>query len=135
MDIISGINGATIIDDSYNANPVSMQAALDTLARLSGRSIAFIGDMAELDDPGHIHRSLNLSGIDMLILIGNEMKVARDDYPDAIWFATTDEAVAWTEKNLEQFNSNDHILIKASRSMQLDRIVRTLVNREDAHAL
>ena len=135
MDIFSGINGATIMDDSYNANPVSMQAALDTLARLSGRSIAFIGDMTELDDPGHIHRSLNLSGIDMLILIGNEMKVARDDYPDAIWFATTDEAVAWTEKNLEQFNSNDHILIKASRSMQLDRIVHTLVNREDVHAL
>ncbi len=135
MQIISGINGATIMDDSYNANPVSMQAALDTLVRLSGRSVAFIGDMTELDNPGHTHRSLNLSGIDMLILIGNEMKVVRNDHPDAIWFATTDEAMAWTEKNLKKFNSNDHILIKASRSMHLDRIVRAMTNREDLHAL
>jgi UDP-N-acetylmuramoyl-tripeptide--D-alanyl-D-alanine ligase len=94
-----------------------------------------IGDMAELDDPGHAHRSLNLSDIDMLILIGSEMKAVKQEHPDAIWFATTDEAVAWTEKNLRQFNSSDHILIKASRSMQLDRIVRTMVNREDIHAL
>jgi len=135
MHIISGINGATIMDDSYNANPVSMQAALDTLAELSGRHIAIIGDMAELDDPGHAHRSLNLSDIDMLILVGNEMKAVKQEHPDAIWFATTDEAAAWTEKNLGQFNSSDHILIKASRSMQLDRIVRTMANREDIHAL
>jgi UDP-N-acetylmuramoyl-tripeptide--D-alanyl-D-alanine ligase len=135
MHIIGGINGATIIDDSYNANPVSMQAALDTLTELSGRHIAIIGDMAELDDPSHAHRLLNLSGIDMLILIGNEMKVVKHDHPDAIWFATTDEAVVWTEENLEQFNSGDHILVKASRSMHLDRIVRTVANREGIHAL
>jgi len=135
MHIASGINGATIMDDSYNANPVSMQAALDTLAKLSGRHIAIIGDMAELDEPGHAHRSLNLSGIDMLILVGSEMKAVKLDNPNAIWFATTNEAVVWTEENLEQFNSADHILIKASRSMQLDRIVRAMVNREGIHAL
>ncbi|MCF7821328.1 MAG: UDP-N-acetylmuramoyl-tripeptide--D-alanyl-D-alanine ligase [Mariprofundaceae bacterium] len=135
MRIVSGINGATIMDDSYNANPVSMQAALDTLTQLSGRTVAIIGDMAELDEPEHTHRSLNLSGINMLILVGNEMKVLRHDHADAIWFATTDEAVAWTEKNLQQFNSDDHILIKASRSMHLDRIVRAMAKREGMHAL
>ncbi len=135
MHIVTGINGATIMDDSYNANPVSMQAALDTLTRLPGRHIAFIGDMAELDDPENAHRALNLSNIDRLILIGSEIRVAMDANPDAIWFATTDEAVAWCEANMDSFNRDDHILIKASRSMHLDRIVRAVINREGIHAL
>ncbi|MDT8375290.1 MAG: UDP-N-acetylmuramoyl-tripeptide--D-alanyl-D-alanine ligase [Mariprofundaceae bacterium] len=135
MHIVSGINGITIIDDSYNANPVSMQAALDTLTRLSGRRIAIIGDMAELDDPNRAHSFLDLSGVDMLILVGSEIKAAKQACPDAIWFATTDEAVAWVKKNLQEFNRHDHILIKASRSMQLDRIVRAMVSREGIDAL
>jgi len=135
MEIVTGINGASVMDDSYNANPASMQAALDTLTRLSGRRIAIIGDMGELDDPGSAHCSLNLSDIDMVILVGREMEAAKESCPDAIWFATTDEAVAWTKENMTTFNSSDHILIKASRSMQLDRVVRLMVNQEAIHAL
>ena len=135
MHIVTGINGASIMDDSYNANPASMQAALDTLARLSGRRIAIIGDMGELDDPVAAHCSLNLSDIDMVILVGREMAAAKESFPNAIWFATTDEAVAWAGENMTTFNSGDHILIKASRSMQLDRIVRLMVNQEATDAL
>jgi len=135
MHLIAGINGATIMDDSYNANPVSMQAALDTLAKLSGHRIAVIGDMAELDESEHAHGSLNISDIDMVILVGREMEALKQHNSNAIWFATTDEAVLWIEENRDQFSSDDHILIKASRSMQLDRIVRTLADREGIHAL
>jgi len=135
MEELRGITGATIIDDSYNANPVSMQAALDTLAQMPGRRIAIIGDMAELEKPAEAHTGLNVSDIDMLILVGPEMKALKDLHPEALWFASTDEALAWIHANMERFDDNDCVLIKASRSMQLDRIARAMAGEETTHAL
>lgn len=135
MATVTGFNGMTILDDSYNANPVSMQAALDTLSSLSGRRIAIIGDMGELENPAAAHAGLDVSGVDQLILIGYEMAVLKSKQPEIRWFATTDEAVAWIKENMPIFSSDDHLLIKASRRMQLDRIVRLLVGKETMHAL
>jgi len=132
---IKGIGGSLLIDDSYNANPVSMQAALDTLATLDGRKSAIIGDMAELEASAAAHAALRLSGIDQVILIGNEMKGLKQKYAEAKWFASTDEALAWLQQNSSQFTSEDRILIKASRSMQLDRIARALAAKGEMHAL
>ncbi len=135
MATVTGANGMTIIDDSYNANPVSMQAALDTLAALSGHRTAIIGDMAELEDSTAAHAGLDVSGVDRLILVGREMAALKSKRPDALCFTTTDEAVAWIKAHMESFASDDHLLIKASRSMQLDRIVRLLAGQEAIHAL
>lgn len=135
MTTVTGINGVTILDDSYNANPISMQAALDTLAQLPGHKTAIIGDMAELEHSAEAHASLDVSGIDRLILVGNEMQALKTGQPEALWFATTDEALKWITDNLNRFGKNDYLLIKASRSMQLDRIVRAMMNREGIYAL
>ena len=135
MATLTSVNGATILDDSYNANPVSMQAALDTLAALSGHRTAIIGDMAELENPAAAHADLDVSGVDRLILVGREMAALKAKRSDALHFESTDEAVAWVKENLDSFGADDHLLIKASRSMKLDRIVRLLVGKESAHAL
>ena len=129
MTSVTGSNGMAILDDSYNANPVSMQAALDTLAALSGRRIAIIGDMGELENAAAAHAALDVSGVDQLILVGREMAALKAKQPDARWFATTDDAEAWIRENMASFAADDHLLIKASRSMKLDRIVRLLVGK------
>ncbi|MES0370676.1 MAG: UDP-N-acetylmuramoyl-tripeptide--D-alanyl-D-alanine ligase [Mariprofundaceae bacterium] len=135
MATVPGINGITILDDSYNANPISMQAALDTLAQLPGHKTAIIGDMAELEDSARAHADLDISNIDSVILVGNKMQVLKKTQPKALWFATTDEALQWTSDHSGQFGKNDYLLIKGSRSMQLDRIVRAMTNREGIYAL
>ena len=135
MTIIEGKGGITILDDSYNANPASMQAALNTLSALSSRKVAIIGDMAELEDPATAHEGLETSGVDLLILVGSEMKALKKVRADARWFASTDEAMAWVETNSDQLVAGDYVLIKGSRSMKLDRMVRLLTTREALHAL
>ena len=135
MATVSGVNGVTILDDSYNANPVSMKAALDTLAQLSGHKIAIIGDMAELEASTEAHATLDVSNIDRLILIGYEMQALKNIRPEALWFSNTDKALVWVRSNLKIFSKSDTVLIKGSRSMQLDRIVRAMMNGEDTHAL
>lgn len=135
MQMQRSLGGACVIDDSYNANPASMQAALDTLKRMDGRKIAIIGDMAELEDAPSAHTALDLNGIDMPVLVGRWMRELAQIKPDALWFGSTDEAVAWVRSNRSLFGETSCVLVKASRSMQLDRVVRALTGREDQHAL
>jgi len=135
MATVIGANGITILDDSYNANPASMQAALDTLAQLTGHKTAIIGDMAELEHSAQAHAGLEVSNIDRLILIGHEIQALKTNHPEALWFKTTDRALEWIQTNLNNFGENDTVLIKASRSMHLDRIVRAMVSQEGIHAL
>lgn len=128
-------DGIDIIDDSYNANPASMQAAIDTLVRLPGRKIAILGDMAELEDAATAHAGLDVTGIDIVILVGEQMQALKAQLSQTFWFASTEEALAWIQGNKTLFERDDHVLVKASRSMQLDRIVDLLAGREVTHAL
>ena len=134
MQPCEGVNGSLVLDDCYNANPVSMQAAIDTLRGLDGGRIAILGDMAELgagsDDA---HAAINLDGLDRVYLIGSSMRLLAEKSPQARWFATTADAVLALAD--ESFAAGDTILIKASRSMALESIVRLLCRQEAAHAL
>jgi len=128
MQQLRGINGCLILDDSYNANPVSMQAALDTLAAMDGRRVAFLGDMAELGDSSiQAHAGIKLSGIDEAYLIGPQMKALAATHQQVRWFASTSEAISY----LGDYNPdrNDVILVKASRSMALESIIALLTDR------
>jgi len=136
MQYKPGHQGSLILDDSYNANPASMQAALDTLVAMEGHRVAILGDMAELGrDSMNAHSGLNADDIDQLYLIGPQMQLLAGRYPQARCFSNTDEAVAYF-RNF-QAQGNDIILIKASRSMALDRIVSLLgtAQEEIPHAV
>ncbi|MCL2415329.1 MAG: UDP-N-acetylmuramoyl-tripeptide--D-alanyl-D-alanine ligase [Defluviitaleaceae bacterium] len=85
MNIID-VDGVTIIDDSYNASPDSMRAAIDVLAKISGRKIAILGDMFELGDLSHdFHYDIGVyavkKGINLIIAIGEN---ARYIYAGAV---------------------------------------------------
>ncbi len=129
-----GKNGAVILDDCYNANPVSMQAAIDTLSALEGNRIAILGDMAELGEIAEsAHKDLDVTGVDHLYLIGTHMHALAALHHQAHWCATTDEALAVLAA--VSFTNKDTVLIKASRSMQLEKVVQLLSKQEATHAL
>jgi UDP-N-acetylmuramoyl-tripeptide--D-alanyl-D-alanine ligase len=118
-------DGIVLVNDCYNANPVSMRAALSHLASLEGeRRIAVLGEMAELG-PGaagyhrEIGESARAGGIDLLIGVGEP---ARDYGPDEL-LGTPEEAAEWLAAQAEP---GDTILVKGSRSAGLEAVAETL---------
>ncbi len=118
-------DGIVLVNDCYNANPVSMRAALDHLASIEGaRRIAVLGEMAELG-PGAptYHREVGThargEGIDLLIGVGEP---ARDYDPDEL---VGDPAEA-AELLAAQLEPGDTILVKGSRSAGLEAVAETL---------
>jgi UDP-N-acetylmuramoyl-tripeptide--D-alanyl-D-alanine ligase len=118
-------DGIFLVNDCYNANPVSMRAALDHLASLGGaRRIAVLGEMAELgpEAPAY-HREVGAharaEGVDMLIGVGEP---ARDYDPDEL---VADPAEA-AELLAAQLEPGDAILVKGSRSAGLEGVAEAL---------
>ena len=125
MQRFTAYSGAIILNDTYNANPASMAAALDTLRRMPGRRFAILADMAELGGEAEaLHAGLDISGLDGLILTGPQMRVLADTCSDAHWVPDVDAAVAAAREM--QLAGGDVVLIKASRCMGLDRVVLAL---------
>ena len=134
LQTCAGKNGSVILDDSYNANPVSMQAAIDTLRALRSNKIAILGDMAELGKTSlSAHAELDIKGLDGVYLIGTAMQSLAEQHADAIWFTDTQAALLALAN--ASFTSDDTILIKASRSMRLDNVVQLLCQPEVVDAL
>jgi len=129
MQIRTGSSGCTVLDDSYNANPISMQASIDTLAAIPGRRIAVLGDMAELgDDSEAAHTGLDIGGIDTLFLVGAKMHALAISSSSARWYP--DHRSAAASLSHESFGPDDTILVKASRSMGLESVVNVLCARQ-----
>jgi len=127
-------NGTTVLDDCYNANPVSMQAAIDTLRALAGRKIAILGDMAELGEISEsVHAELDLEGVDDVYLIGTQIQVLASTHPKTHCFSTTADAVAALQAI--SFSAGDTVLVKASHSMHLESVVELLCAGEVADAV
>jgi len=125
MQICTGRDGAMVLDDSYNANPASMQAAINTLVAMDGRHIAVLGDMAELGaDSEAAHVALSLDAVDELVLVGVKMKPLAALYPAARWYPdyqATQAALASCS-----YGPGSIVLVKASHSIKLDRVVQML---------
>lgn len=119
----------TIIDDSYNANPTSTKASLNTLSKLSGRRVAILGDMKELGvDELSLHHGVGEHakkvGIDLLIAVGPLSKATAEGYGDgAYYFADVESCIAAVNDLLQL---GDTVLVKASHSMQFEKIVEVL---------
>lgn len=133
-------NDVLVIDDSYNANPQSMQIALDTLARLetSGRRLAVLGDMGELGDQGvsaH-HDAGRLAGsldLDGLFLVGSMAEHVAAGAAEAglakerIHLEEDHDALA---RKLEEIMAKgDLILVKGSRAARMERIIESIEER------
>ncbi|MGD8251037.1 MAG: UDP-N-acetylmuramoyl-tripeptide--D-alanyl-D-alanine ligase [Desulfobacterales bacterium] len=137
MDI-KQVGSIHVIDDTYNANPASMTAALDTLTTLRGsrRGIAVLGEMLELGAASAaLHREIGeraaRSGISRLFVAGDH---AKDMVEGAIEGGlAADQTVTGEVENLidglrEQTAAGDWILVKGSRGMRMERIVMALVD-------
>lgn len=126
----------TIIDDCYNANPVSMKASIDVLQYANTRKVAVLGDMFELGSEeailhGEVGTYLSKIGanIDELITVGKLSKNIEDaaikaDFKGVlVHYNTLDECLDNIEKKLE---IGDTILLKASHGMHLEKIINLL---------
>ena len=118
MSIVRSKNGSTVVDDSYNANPTSMQAALETLAGLpASRRVAVLGVMAELDDEAEAHGRIAA----FAARLGVELiAVGTDAY--GIPGISIDGAV----ERLFELDASAAVLVKGSRVAGLDRLVEKL---------
>ena len=130
-------SGALVIDDTYNANPESMQAALAVLAAYPGRTFFVMGDMGELGANAQaMHASIGefakRSGVHAMFALG-EMSAAavRGFGGGARHFSSVDELVGALSGRLEHGST---VLVKGSRFMRMERIVEALgaVNGEAA---
>lgn len=128
-ELIDLPGGIVLVNDCYNANPMSMRAALDHLASMSSarRRVAVLGEMKELGPQADTyHREVGAHvrslGIGPIVGVG---ELAREYAPDA-WAPNAEDAVALADRMLEP---RDAILIKGSRSVGLELVTDELVAR------
>ncbi len=128
---LAGTGGATIYDDSYNANPLSVVAAAEFLASLPGNNLLVLGDMGELgDDAARLHAEtgsqVRAAGISRLLATGDLSRNTVEGFGDgASWHADIDELAARVESELD---ADTNVLVKGSRFMQMERVVAALLD-------
>ena len=118
----------TILDDSYNANPESMKAAIDSLKQFSGKKVLVLGTMAELGkDSSRLHQEIGdyarKQNIDSLITIGQEAQYSKGNHFDDI------ESIF---NEIDSLHKGATILIKGSRKMELNKLVDILINTSNS---
>ncbi|MBP9764314.1 MAG: UDP-N-acetylmuramoyl-tripeptide--D-alanyl-D-alanine ligase [Gammaproteobacteria bacterium] len=124
-----GLNGVSIIDDTYNANPISIRAALTVLSKLPGKQIFVMGDMVEMgEDAEKLHHEMGLQakslGIDKMFGVGPMTALAIQAFgQNAMHFS--DKSLLIQALNLE-ISSDTTILIKGSRFMRMEEVVFAL---------
>jgi UDP-N-acetylmuramoyl-tripeptide--D-alanyl-D-alanine ligase len=140
MVVVRGVNGATILDDSYNAAPASCKAALEVLRTVPGRRTAVFGDMAELgpvEESGHREVGEAAVGVvDRLVVVGNKARwigegaLSKRDAPEVIFARTNPEVIDLLRPSL---TSQDVLLVKGARVARTEEIVDAL--REQGNGL
>ena len=132
LRVLSGPQGSTILDDTYNASPASMLAALDLLAELPGRHLTLLGDMLELgtfEEEGHClvgERAAQTT--DILYTVGERGRIIGEaaqtaGHQDVRFLASKEAAAAAIHETLSE---GAHLLVKASRAMALETVIEEL---------
>lgn len=132
--VVPGINGSTVLDDTYNASPDSTLAALNLLADLNGRTIAVLGDMRELGEleaEGHEKVGVRAAAvIDGLITVGElgrtigEAALEAGMAPENVSFAGSNaDVIEYLQQILQP---DDTVLVKGSRALELEEIVSAI---------
>lgn len=123
---LPGLNGSTLYDDSYNANPLSVIAAAEFLASLGGESWLVLGDMFELgEDAERMHRdvgdAIRDSGVNRLFTLGDLSAGACEAFGEG---GTSYESVEELINDvLAGLGKNVNLLVKGSRGMRMERVV------------
>lgn len=129
-----GLHHALLIDDTYNANPESVRAALAVLAAAEGKKILVLGDMGELgklaiDLHRTIGRDARKAGLDHLFTLGELSAYAAEEFGQgARHFNSIDELLNVTKSLLAD---DVTLLVKGSRFMQMERVVKQLEQSEE----
>jgi UDP-N-acetylmuramoyl-tripeptide--D-alanyl-D-alanine ligase len=138
MQLLERPDGLVVINDAYNANPDSMRAALETLARMGSgrRTVAVLGEMRELGAESHEeHRQVGLLadrlGIDLVVVVGpgteglyDALVEVRGEDDRTRHADTTTQAGEWLRENVA---APDVVLVKASRGGRLERVADMLI--------
>jgi UDP-N-acetylmuramoyl-tripeptide--D-alanyl-D-alanine ligase len=126
---LQGLRGATLFDDSYNANPLSVVAAAEFLASQPGEKWLVLGDMKELgDDAEQLHREVGAaaraSGLDRLLAFGDlARESAREFGENARWYDSIETLI---DDLVAGIGPDVNVLVKGSRSMRMERVVDAL---------
>ncbi|QEY23715.1 UDP-N-acetylmuramoyl-tripeptide--D-alanyl-D-alanine ligase [Neisseria animalis] len=131
LQIKQGIKGATVIDDTYNANPDSMKAAIDVLAALPAPRVFVMGDMGELGETeaAAMHAEVGAyargKGIESAYFVGDNSVEAAETFGAAgLWFVDKDPLVQVMSHDLPE---GANILVKGSRFMKMEEVVEALL--------
>jgi UDP-N-acetylmuramoyl-tripeptide--D-alanyl-D-alanine ligase len=134
MVAVRTASGAMLLDDTYNASPESMMAALNLLDEMDGRKIAVLGDMLELgqyEKQGHEMVGVRAARVaDMLVTLGTRAHAIADAARKAgmkkesiVEFEDIEKLTGWLRSNL---SSQDSVLLKGSHGLRMDRITSAL---------
>ncbi|MBI3968037.1 MAG: UDP-N-acetylmuramoyl-tripeptide--D-alanyl-D-alanine ligase [Chloroflexi bacterium] len=128
LNVLAGRNGSRIIDDTYNASPASVIAALDLLATLDGRKVAVLGDMYELgsaEESGHREVGRRAAEVlDALYAVGPRARWIGEE-ARTCGLAAVETVAAKPEVSYEP-QPGDSILVKGSRGMRMEEVVARL---------
>ncbi len=143
MELSERADGLIVVNDAYNANPDSMEAAIDALVTIGGRrarrTVAVLGEMKELGDAAlDAHREVGRlaaeAGVDVVVAVGEPARgiaegatAAAGWRGEAVLTAGRDEALAWVRENVA---AEDVVLVKASRGAALEAIADGLLEGE-----
>lgn len=131
LRLLDGMNGSILIDDTYNASPVAVRLALDTLAQIqtTGRKIAVLGDMAELGTHSeNEHKKIGEYARDratMLLTFGNRTQ-AMGSF--AKHFDNREKLIDSLQSEIKP---GDIILVKGSQSMRMEKVVQAIMAEPD----
>jgi UDP-N-acetylmuramoyl-tripeptide--D-alanyl-D-alanine ligase len=136
LQLKNGINGALVIDDTYNANPASMKAAIDVLAARSGEKLMVLGDMGELGaDAAQMHFDIGQyaakAGINALYALGDLSREAVKGFGQDAHHYDSPETLA--ADLLPHMGRQTVVLVKGSRFMRMERVV-ALITDKDSNA-
>ena len=134
LSLVHANAGWTVIDDTYNANPASLYAALQVLARQSGEPWLVLGDMKELgSDSRKMHAELGDAarslGVKRLFALGDASTATVDAFgPSAVHFSNKDRLI---EALRSQLKPGVACLVKGSRSMGMEHVVSAISNGDE----
>ena len=127
----AGLNGSTLLDDSYNANPDSVRAGIDVLAATVGKKILVLGDMGEIGDmAGQFHDEVGgyakSQGVDCLLALGDTSALAAHNFGGGGQHFKKIESLI--EALAGELTGETTVLIKGSRFMRMERVVEAVLD-------